>query len=75
VGATPREVVHRPRLPAVKVAEVTARAIVGLLGLAALFGVTAYLLFQIPWEYGVGGIVVLVGILLVLGVDEPDALG
>ena len=53
----------------------TARAIVGLLGLAALFGVTAYLLFQIPWEYGVGGIVVLVGILLVLGVDEPDALG
>ncbi|MFT3864522.1 MAG: hypothetical protein QM729_09640 [Solirubrobacterales bacterium] len=51
-----------------------ARAIVGLLGLAVLLGISLYLLFQIPWEYGVGGILVLVGILLVLGIDEPDAL-
>jgi hypothetical protein len=52
----------------------TARAIVGLLGLVVLLGIAVYLLFQIPWEYGVGGIVVLAGLLLVIGVDEPDAL-
>ncbi|HVW47842.1 MAG TPA: hypothetical protein VHA76_12355 [Solirubrobacterales bacterium] len=50
-----------------------ARTIVGLCGLVALLGVAVYLLFQIPWEYGVGGIVVLGALLLAIGVDEPDA--
>ena len=50
------------------------RTIVGLIGLAVLLGISVYLLFQIPWEYWVGGIVVLVGILAVIGADAPDAL-
>jgi hypothetical protein len=52
----------------------TARTIVGLLGLVVLLGIVVYLFFQIPWEYTVGGIVVLAGLLAVIGVDEPDAL-
>jgi hypothetical protein len=52
----------------------TARTIVGLLGLVVLFGIAVYLLFQIPWEYGVGGIVAFAGILAVVGHDAPDAL-
>lgn len=52
----------------------TARTIVGLCGLLALVGVAIYLLFQIPWEYGVGGVAVLVGLLLAIGTNEPDAL-
>ena len=52
----------------------TARTIVGLLGLVVLFGIAVYLLFQIPWEYGVGGILALVGILALIGADAPDAL-
>jgi hypothetical protein len=52
----------------------TARTIVGLCGLAALLGVTVYLLFQIPWEFGIGGIVALAGILWALSIDSPDAL-
>jgi hypothetical protein len=52
----------------------TARTIVGLLGLVVLLGIAVYLLFQIPWEYGVGGILVLAGILAVIGTDAPDAL-
>ena len=52
----------------------TARTIVDLLGLVVLLGIAVYLLFQIPWQYGVGGIVVLVGILAVIGADAPDAL-
>ncbi len=52
----------------------TARTIVGLLGLVVLLGIAVYLFFQIPWEYTVGGIVVLVGILAVVGADAPDAL-
>jgi hypothetical protein len=52
----------------------TARTIVGLLGLAILLGVTVYLLFQIPAVMAIGGIVALVAILLALGVDSPDAL-
>ncbi|HJZ35832.1 MAG TPA: hypothetical protein VJ204_06120 [Solirubrobacterales bacterium] len=52
----------------------TARTIIGLLGLVALFGIAAYLLFQIPWEYGVGGILVFAGILAVVGHDAPNAL-
>ena len=52
----------------------TARTIVGLLGLVVLLGIAVYLLFQIPWEYGIGGIVALAGILLVVGHDAPNAL-
>ena len=52
----------------------TARTIVGTLGLLAMLGVTIYLLFQIPWEYGVGGVLVLGGLLWALGSDAPDAL-
>ena len=52
----------------------TARTIVGLLGLVALLGVVVYLLFQIPWEYGIGGIIVLAGLLAIVGTNEPDAL-
>jgi hypothetical protein len=52
----------------------TARSIVGIIGLAVLAGVAIYLLFQIPWEFGIGGVVALVGILLAIGIDEPDAL-
>ena len=51
-----------------------ARTIVGLCGLVALLGVAVYLLFQIPWEFTVAGIVALVGILLAVGYDAPDAL-
>jgi hypothetical protein len=52
----------------------TARTIVGLCGLIALLGVAVYLLFQIPWEFTLGGIVALAGILLAVGHDAPDAL-
>jgi hypothetical protein len=52
----------------------TARTIVGICGLAALFGVTVYLLFQIPAVMAIGGIVALVAILFALGVDAPDQL-
>jgi preprotein translocase subunit SecF len=52
----------------------TARTIVGLCGLAALLGVALYLLLQIPWEFGVGGIVALAAILFAVGHDAPDAL-
>ena len=52
----------------------TARTIVGLLGLLALVAIVVYLLFQIPWEYGVGGILVLASLLAIVGTNEPDAL-
>ncbi len=52
----------------------TARTIVGLCGLLVLLGIAVYLLFQIPWEYGVGGIAVLAGLLFIIGTNEPDAL-
>ena len=52
----------------------TARTIVGLLGLVVLLGIAVYLLFQIPWEYGIGGILALAGLLLIIGTNEPDAL-
>jgi hypothetical protein len=52
----------------------TARTIVGLIGLLALLGVAVYLLAQIPWEFGVGGILALAGILFAVGHDAPDAL-
>jgi hypothetical protein len=53
---------------------VTARNIVGASAILVLLGIAVYLLFQIPWEYGVGGILVLAGLLLVIGRDAPDAL-
>jgi preprotein translocase subunit SecF len=56
------------------VATVTARNIVGASALLVLLGIAVYLLFQIPWQYGVGGIVALVGILAIIGSDAPDAL-
>lgn len=52
----------------------TARTIVGLFTIAALLGVTTYLLLQIPWEFGVGGILALAGLLFALSVDAPDQL-
>jgi preprotein translocase subunit SecF len=56
------------------VGPMTARTIVGVCGLAALVAVAVYLLFQIPWEFGIGGIVALAGILFAVGHDAPDAL-
>jgi hypothetical protein len=52
----------------------TARTIVGLLGLAILLGVTVYLLCQVPAAMAIGGVAALVAILLALGVDAPDQL-
>lgn len=52
----------------------TARTIVGACGLAVLVGVGIYLLVQIPWEFGIGGIVVLAAILFAIGHDAPDPL-
>jgi len=51
-----------------------ARTIIGALALLALLGVSIYLLVQIPWEYGVGGVLVLGGLLWALGSDAPDVL-
>jgi hypothetical protein len=51
-----------------------ARTIVGALALLALIGVGVYLFFQIPWEFAVGGVVAVAGILLAVGHDAPDAL-
>ncbi|MBS1884351.1 MAG: hypothetical protein JSS97_15505 [Actinobacteria bacterium] len=52
----------------------TARTIVGLLALLVPVGIAIYLVTQIPWEYGVFGILALVGILVAIGHDAPDAL-
>jgi 1,4-dihydroxy-2-naphthoate octaprenyltransferase len=52
----------------------TARTIVGAIALLALIGVGIYLLFQIPWEFALGGIVALAGIFYAVGRDAPDAL-
>jgi hypothetical protein len=52
----------------------TARTIVGATALLSLIGVGVYLLAQIPWEFGVGGILALLGILYAVGHDAPDAL-
>jgi hypothetical protein len=51
-----------------------ARTIVGVCGLTILLGVSVYLLFQVPAEMAIGGIVALVAILFALGVDSPGAL-
>jgi hypothetical protein len=50
------------------------RTVVGVLALAVLVGVGIYLLLQIPWEFGVFGVLALVGILALIGTGEPDAL-
>ena len=52
----------------------TARTIVGAIGLLALLGVGVYLLFQIPAAFAIGGVVALVAILWAVGHDAPDAL-
>ena len=52
----------------------TARTIVGAIALLALIGIAIYLLFQIPWEFALGGIVALAGIFYAVGRDAPDAL-
>src|SRR5262249_28054642 len=56
------------------VRRMTARRVVGACALLALLGIAVYLLFQIPWEFGVGGIVALAAILFAVGHDAPDAL-
>jgi hypothetical protein len=53
---------------------VTARTIVGLLALLVLIAIGAYLLFQIPAVFAIGGLLALAGILLAVGHDAPDAL-
>ncbi|HVV89682.1 MAG TPA: hypothetical protein VHB53_04230 [Solirubrobacterales bacterium] len=56
------------------VGTMTARNVVGACALVALVGVAIYLLAQIPWEYTLAGIVALVGILVLVAHDAPDAL-
>lgn len=51
-----------------------ARTIVGAGAFLALLGITIYLLFQIPWEFTIAGILALAGILIAVGHDAPDAL-
>jgi hypothetical protein len=53
---------------------VTARTVVGIIGLLALLGIVVYLLFQIPTAFAIGGLVALVAILWAVGHDAPDAL-
>jgi preprotein translocase subunit SecF len=55
------------------VGTMTARNVVGACALVALIGVAVYLLAQIPWEFTLGGILALVGILVAVGHDAPDA--
>jgi preprotein translocase subunit SecF len=57
-----------------KVGTMTARTIVGACVLAVLAGVAIYLLLQIPWEFGIGGLVALVAILFTIAHDAPDPL-
>jgi hypothetical protein len=52
----------------------TARTIVGAIALLAPIGVGIYLLAQSPWEFAIGGILALIGILIAVGRDAPDAL-
>jgi len=52
----------------------TSRTIVGAIALLALIGVGIYLLAQIPWEFAIGGLLALAGILYAVGRDAPDAL-
>jgi hypothetical protein len=57
-----------------RVDRMTARNVVGVVALLALLGIAIYLLAQIPWEFTVGGVLVLVGIWLAIGRSAPDAL-
>jgi hypothetical protein len=50
----------------------TARTIVGFCAITTLLGIAIYLLVQIPWEFGIGGIVALLTILLAVANDAPD---
>jgi hypothetical protein len=52
----------------------TARTIVGTVALLTLVGVAVYLLAQIPWEFTVGGVLALAGILIAVGRGAPEAL-
>jgi hypothetical protein len=52
----------------------SARTIVGGIGLLVPLGVAVYLLFQIPAVFAIGGIVALGAILWAVGHDAPDAL-
>jgi hypothetical protein len=52
----------------------TARTIVGACSFLALLGITIYLLAQIPWEFGVGGVLALLGIFIAVAYKAPDAL-
>jgi hypothetical protein len=51
-----------------------ARTIIGLCALAALVGVSIYLLFQIPAVFAIGGVAALVAILAAVGHDAPGAM-
>ncbi len=52
----------------------TARTIVGAIGLLVILGVAVYLLFQIPAVFAIAGIVALLAIFWAVGHDAPDAL-
>ena len=52
----------------------SARTIVGVIGLIALLCIAVYLLLQIPAVFAIGGILALVAILVAVGHDAPDAL-
>lgn len=52
----------------------TSRTIVGAIALLALIGVGIYLLAQVPWEFAVGGVLALAGILWAVGRDAPGAV-
>lgn len=51
----------------------TSRTIVGAIALLAPIGIAIYLLAQIPWEFAVGGVLALAGILWAVGRDAPGA--
>ncbi len=57
-----------------KVGAMTARTIVGLCGLLVVLGVAIYLLLQIPWQYGVGGVLALAGLWAIVRTNEPNGL-
>jgi hypothetical protein len=57
-----------------RVDRVSARTAVGICALVALLGVAIYLLFQIPREFAIGGVVALAGIFAAVAHDAPDPL-
>ncbi|MBS1846629.1 MAG: hypothetical protein JST53_19660 [Actinobacteria bacterium] len=50
------------------------RTIVGAIALLALIAVGIYLLAQVPWEFAIGGLLALAGILWAVGRDAPGAV-